>query len=106
FVFELSKVQLNHVRLRMLGQLQNVDMELARRVAEGLGLDLPPPIAAAKEPITMPPSDALSILKRAPVVAGRSLGMLVSNGAEAKLVYELQDAASQAGVIIKIIAEK
>lgn len=106
FVFELSKVQLNHVRLRMLGQLQNVDMELARRVAEGLGLDLPPPIAAAKEPITMPPSDALSILKRAPVVAGRSLGMLVSNGAEAKLVYELQDAASQAGVMIKIIAEK
>lgn len=106
FVFELSKVQLNHVRLRMLGQLQNVDIELARRVAEGLGLDLPPPIAAAKEPITMPPSDALSILKRAPVVAGRSLGMLVSNGAEAKLVYELQDAASQAGVIIKIIAEK
>ena len=106
FVFELSKVQLNHVRLRMLGQLQNVDMELARRVAEGLGLDLPPPIAAAKEPITMPPSDALSILKRAPVVAGRSLGMLVSNGAEAKLVYELQDAASHAGVMIKIIAEK
>ncbi|NLJ93474.1 MAG: catalase [Aeromonadales bacterium] len=106
FVFELSKVQLNHVRLRMLGQLQNVDIELARRVAEGLGLDLPPPIAAAKEPITMPPSDALSILKRAPVVAGRSLGMLVSNGAEAKLVYELQDAASQAGVMIKIIAEK
>lgn len=106
FVFELSKVQLNHVRLRMLGQLQNVDMELARRVAEGLGLDLPPPIAAAKESITMPPSDALSILKRAPVVAGRSLGMLVSNGAEAKLVYELQDAASQAGVMIKIIAEK
>lgn len=106
FVFELSKVQLNHVRLRMLGQLQNVDIELARRVAEGLGLDLPPPIAAAKEPITMPPSDALSILKRAPVVAGRSLGMLVSNGAEAKLVYELQDAASHAGVMIKIIAEK
>lgn len=106
FVFELSKVQLNHVRLRMLGQLQNVDIELARRVAEGLGLDLPPPIAAAKESITMPPSDALSILKRAPVVAGRSLGMLVSNGAEAKLVYELQDAASQAGVMIKIIAEK
>lgn len=106
FVFELSKVQLNHVRLRMLGQLQNVDIELARRVADGLGLDLPPPIVPAKEPITMPPSDALSILKKTPVVAGRCLGMLVSNGAEANLVTQLQEAASQAGVMVKIIAEK
>lgn len=106
FVFELSKVQLNHVRLRMLGQLQNVDMTLASRVADGLGLELPPPIVPAKEPITMPPSDALSILKQTPVAAGRSLGILVSNGVEASLVHDLQKAAMQAGVMIKIIAEK
>lgn len=106
FVFELSKVQLNHVRLRMLGQLQNVDMDLAEKVAEGLGLDLPARITAAKEPITMPVSDALSILKQTPAVAGRCLGLFVSEGADAKLVKQLQDSAKQAGVMVKVIAEK
>lgn len=106
FVFELSKVQLNHVRLRMLGQLQNVDMELAMQVAEGLGLDLPERIMPAKEPITMPVSDALSILKKTPPVAGRSLGLLVSDGADANLITQIQQTAKKAGIMVKVIAEK
>ncbi|WP_300646739.1 catalase [Paenalcaligenes sp.] len=106
FVFELSKVQLNHVRLRMLGQLQNVDQDLAQQVAEGLGLHLPEKIAPAKAPIDMPLSDALSILKQTCPVAGRTLGLLVSDGADAKQVQSLQHAVEQAGASIKVIAEK
>jgi len=41
FVFELSKVGLEQVPPRMVGNLRNVDEELAERVADGLGIDLP-----------------------------------------------------------------
>ena len=61
FTFELSKVQLEQVPPRMIGNLRNVDEELAQRVADGMGLKLPkknPPRAEVKD---MKPSPALSI---------------------------------------------
>ena len=106
FVFELSKVQLEHVRLRMLGQLLNVDKELAQAVADGLGLALPEPVPAAKEPIDMPPSDALSILKHSGSAAGRCVALLVSEGADQKTVQQLQHALDKAKVMHKVLAEK
>jgi len=106
FIFELSKVQLPHVRTRVLGQLQNVDLELAQQVADGLGVDLPEKIAPAKTPVDMPESDALSMLKQNCPVAGRTLGLLVSDGADAKQVQSLHQAIQQAGARIKVIAEK
>src|ERR1700686_4498802 len=41
FVFELSKVGLAQVQPRMVANLRNVDEQLAKRVAMGLGIDLP-----------------------------------------------------------------
>ena len=38
FIFELSKIETIAVRERMVGQLANVDMGVARRVANGLGM--------------------------------------------------------------------
>jgi catalase len=105
-VFELSKVQLPHVRARVLGQLQNVDTDLAERVALGLGLDLPPVIPPAKAAVDMATSDALSILKHTAPVAGRCLGVLVSDGAEGSVIDGLKAAAKAAGAAVKIIAPK
>jgi catalase len=105
-VFELSKVQLTHVRKRVLGQLQNVDGELARRVADGLGIALPPAIEPARAPTDMKPSDALSILKRDAPVTGRCLGLLVSDGADGAVVEALKSAAEAAGASVRIIAPK
>ncbi|WP_367866674.1 catalase [Pedobacter sp. WC2423] len=39
--FELGKVEIEDIRKRMLGILTQVDLTLAARVAEGLGLDVP-----------------------------------------------------------------
>src|SRR3546814_5613044 len=64
-VFELSKVALDHVRARVVGQLRNVDEDLAKRVAAGLAIDLPPKEKPARAPIDLKPSDALSIQKHA-----------------------------------------
>src|SRR5690606_2767262 len=54
-VFELSKVSLEHVRNRVMGNLRNVDEDLAKRVADGLGMALPEKTPAAAEPIDLDP---------------------------------------------------
>lgn len=105
-VFELSKVKLPHVRDRVLGQLRNVDDTLAIRVADGVGVDLPPAIAPAKAPVDLPVSDALSMLKKTRPVTGRCLGLLVTDGADGSTVEALQKAAKATGASVKIIAPK
>src|SRR3546814_13657512 len=64
-VFELSKVTLDHVRARVVGQLRNIDEDLAKRIAAGLAIDLPPKKRAARAPVDLNPSDALSIQQTA-----------------------------------------
>lgn len=105
-VFELSKVKLDHVRLRVLAQLRNVDEAMAAIVAEKLALDLPAAAQMARKPVKMDPSDALSILKKPPVVRGRSLGVLVTDGADDAAIKAVQEAAATEGVSVKIIAPK
>src|SRR5476649_2980368 len=59
FTFELSKVALEEVPGRVVANLRNVDEELARRVAAGLGIKVPAKAKAARAPIDMPPSDEI-----------------------------------------------
>ena len=85
FVFELSKVGvLDQVPPRMLANLRNVDEDLARRVAAGLGIDLPKAAKPARAPVDMAPSDALSIHKTMkPTLEGRAVGVLIADGTDA-----------------------
>jgi catalase len=85
FVFELSKVGvLDQVPPRMVANLRNVDEDLAQRVADGLGIPLPDKAPAAKEPVDMTPSDALSIHKNMkPTLEGRAVGILIHDGTDA-----------------------
>ncbi len=90
FVFELSKVKLAEVPARMIGRLRNVDEELAKRVAGGLGLVLPPKLQAAKDPITMDPSPALSIQKNLkPMLKGRKVGLLFAEGSDGAQIRDI-----------------
>uniref|UniRef100_UPI003B3B01C7 catalase n=1 Tax=Sphingomonas sp. TaxID=28214 RepID=UPI003B3B01C7 len=88
FVFELSKVGLlDQVPPRMVANLRNVDEQLAQRVADGLGIDLPEKAPAAREPVDMPPSDALSIHKNMkPTLEGRSVGILYADGSNGEAI--------------------
>jgi catalase len=107
FVFELSKCDREAIRTRMVAGLRNVDEDLARAVAEGLGLpELPMAISPAREPIRdLPPSPALSILANGPgSFAGRKLGILVTSGVEAPMLEGLKSAAEQAQVNVEIVA--
>lgn len=108
-VFELSKCERIDIRERMVAHLRNIDERLATVVATGLGLAaLPDPAPAASPPLTdLPPSDALSIIKRSPgSFAGRKLGILVSDGASATLVKALTKAVEALPAVYEIIAPK
>jgi catalase len=107
FTFELSKCEREEIRIRMVAGLRNVDEELAAVVAEGLGLrELPAPADPARQPRhDLPASPALSILGRDhPGFAGRKLGVLVTNGADAETLAALRAAAAAEGTTVEIIA--
>jgi catalase len=109
FVFELSKCENPAIRTRMVSHLMNVDGELAKRVADGLGLkDMPKAAEPARAPITdLPASPALSIVKNGPdSFKGRKLGVLAADGADAKLLAALEKAATDEGAIVEYIAPK
>jgi catalase len=107
-VFELSKVDHLHVRQAMVAHLRNIDEDLARRIANGLGMDaLPaaaPPAAAVKD---MEPSPALQIIgKMLDTLQGRTIGILVADGSDGSVVQKLRKAATDAGATVKIVAPK
>ena len=105
FAFELGKVETPDVRCRVLGHVKNVDADLCDRVEQALGMPgqaytIPP----AQEPIDMAPSPALSLLGKArPTLAGRKIGVLVSDGFEMALLEQLQASAEAEGAVVQLI---
>ncbi|MDV6329821.1 catalase [Asticcacaulis sp. 201] len=90
FTFELSKVGVAAVQTRTVANLRNVDEDLAKRVADGLGIDLPAANPAAKKPIDMSPSPALSIQKKMlETLKGRQVGILIADGSDAAALKTL-----------------
>jgi catalase len=107
FVFELSKCDRLDIRERMVAGLRNVHEDLARQVADGLGFAaLPPALPAARQPIAdLPSSPALSILGNAPSsLAGRKVGVLVTDGADVGVLSALATLAGEQQVTLTIIA--
>ncbi|MFN8551355.1 MAG: catalase [Candidatus Obscuribacterales bacterium] len=105
--FELSKVEKPEIRSRMVGHLENIDKVLAQRVAAGLGMKSLPPAAATTHPAKtdLPESPELSIIKNGPTsFKGRKLGVLVTDGVDAKLVNALRNAAKNIGADVAIVA--
>jgi catalase len=109
FVFELSKVQTASVRERMLGQLANVDPNIAKRVADGLGMSgkIKPVSTSVAVRTDLEPSPALSILKKAkPGLKTKVIGCLVADGTDIDSVMSLKSAAAKLGAELKIVAPK
>ncbi len=109
FIFELSKVETEAVRVRMLGQLANVDEAIARRVAAGLGYEGPITKGTTTVPVRtdLAASPMLSILaKFKPTLKGRLIGCLVADGTDPKQVMTLEAAAEKMGAQLKVIAPK
>jgi catalase len=107
-VFELSKVDHLHVRQAMVGHLRQIEEDLARRVAGGLGFENMPDSPRTAAPVQeMKPSPALQIIgKMKDTLKGRTIGILISDGSDAGTIKKIKKAATDAGAAVKIIAPK
>ncbi|MDB5796416.1 MAG: catalase [Paucimonas sp.] len=107
-VFELSKVDHEHVRARVVSQLRNVDESLAQRVADGLAMETLPQAFAAAAPVQdLAPSPALQIIgKMKDTLEGRAVGILIADGSDGAAIEKIRAAAQKAGAKVKIVAPK
>ncbi|MBM7333846.1 MAG: catalase [Alcanivorax sp.] len=107
FVFELSKVETPPIRARIVSHLRNIDGGLAQGVANGLRIDPLPEPAEAAQPTRedLPRSTPLSIVLNQPGrFTGRKLGVLVSDGADSKILTALEKAALAEGARVAYVA--
>ncbi len=108
FAFELGKCQQIKIRTRMLGHLQNVDEALAKMVAEKLGMSGQADNIKPRVPVGNPkPSPALSQYSKAPKsIAGKKIGVMVSEGVDSKLIAAIKRAAKAEGATVELVAPK
>jgi catalase len=106
-VFELSKVERREIRTRVVSHLPNIDPGLAERVAQGLGMrEKIEPATPARKPFkNLKESKSLSIiLNSGSTFEGRKIGILATDGADARILEALQAAAEAEGALIELIA--
>jgi catalase len=108
FRFELSKVTVPAIRLRMVSSLLNVSEQLATAVAEGLGLELPPPMPRATDSPTSPETDkspALSLMARPGDggIATRKVAVLIGDGVDSSAIEAVQTALTKAGAVTRFL---
>ena len=110
--FELTKVQTPAVRKRVVAQLRNVAEELARAVADGLGMTelpdaLPKALARTPKP-EVQSSDALSLLAR-PGTEGiktRRIAILVADGVDGGAALQMHEALADEGAVPRFVGIK
>jgi len=102
FRFELTRVQTPAIRARVVSLLRNVDEQLAARVADGLGMALPPAQPRALDPPVKAEVDVSAPLSLFAFpgdggIAGRRIALLVADGADATSLQATYDALIGAG---------
>ena len=110
FCFELAKVEVFAIRERMVSTLMQVDAVLAKRVADGLGMDVPPPPVGADK---VPRSDALEsdaalsmANTRKASIVGRRVAVLVANHVDSTAIEAMRKTLEAGGAAMKLISPR
>ena len=109
FRFELSKVTVPAIRERTVSMLRNASESLARKVAEGLGMDslpeaMPRALAhPAKPEVTKSPTLSLMARPGDGSIKGRKVAVLVAPGVQADSVELLQKALLDNGAVPRLV---
>lgn len=111
FRFELSKLTVPAIRRRMLASLRNASEDLATRVAQGLGMELPDPLPRAIEnpaapEVTESPRLSLMSMPGDGGIRTRKVAILVADGVDADGVSILQAALLEAGAVPRLVGER
>ena len=108
FRFELSKVTVPAIRMRVVSMLRNASEALAADVAAGLGMPLPEAMPRAFEGTVeaeVPRSPALSMLAR-PGEGGirtRRVALLVADGSRTRDVERVQAYLTALGAMVRVV---
>lgn len=117
FHFELGKVEMKEIRQRMVYMIANIDIELAKQVAEGIGVEdvenkraikevskdaLPRP--RAKNSVNQSPALSQENLKGTSI-KGRKVAILVDEGFNYKSVKNLQDVLEKNRAMAEVISK-
>ncbi len=111
FRFELSKVQTPAIRERVVSMLRNVDDDMARKIAAGLGMPLPKPMTPVK-PVNPKPevdvSPGLSLSARPGngKVLARRVAVVVADGVSRAQMEPIYDALLAAGAVPRWISTR
>ena len=106
--FELSKVEGEQIRLRMLGHLALIDKALGEAVSGAMGATgKAEKIVPAKNPIDLAASPAVRLYgKTKPTLQGRKVGLLVGEGFDSRLARELIAQIEKEGAKAPLITSK
>lgn len=123
FCFELGKVDILEIRQRVVGLLTQIDSGLAKKVANGLGLEVMEPeepinhqYGADANPKDYQPNKVKQKIKSSPALSmantikgnikTRQIAFLVADGVDAKSVSEMKAALKAEGAMVTIIAPR
>jgi len=105
YSFELGKVEREWIRARQVNEiLANIDLELAKRVAQNLGLPVPKAGTVEVPELTLDHSPSLS---QANLLSGdiktRKVAILAANGVDGKAIDALKKALQAEGAHAKLL---
>ena len=111
FRFELSKLTVPAIRVRMVSSLLNVSKELATGLANDLGIELPEPMpramkTAPRAEITASPALSLKALPGDGGVATRRIAILLADGIESEPITDLIEALNGAGAVTRLLGSR
>jgi len=124
FRFELGKLEVPAIRERMIGMLAQVDPSLAKRVAQGLGLNVPTKsstllnesVPADGNPVEYQPKSNKSSASRSPALSmansvkggikTRKVAILAGDGVDDADLNGVKKALIEAGAQAKIVAPR
>jgi catalase len=108
FRFELTKVQVPAIRERVVSQLVNVNADLARQVATGLGIGVPKaqtPVRSRNMKPEVKTSPPLSLFARPGdgSIRTRNIALLVADGVDGSSLRHLHDTLSTEGAVPRYV---
>jgi catalase len=111
FRFELSKLTVPAIRVRMVSSLMNVSKELAGGLAKDLGIELPAAMPRAASRPAKPEiaaSPALSLMARPGDggIATRKIAILLADGVDADSISGLIEELNGAGAVVRLLSSR
>jgi catalase len=111
FRFELSKLTVPAIRVRVVSSLLNASKKLASDLASDLGIELPEAMpraikSAPKPEINASPALSLKALPGDGSIATRKIAILLADGVDAEPITDLIEALNGAGASTRLLASR